>query len=72
MFNANFPLKNVMDNCRIVLGEQEQEFEEVVSGNIVMLEGECYVQPFNFSMEKVVKRSLNRSLEKIPNSAIVE
>ena len=32
MFNVDFPLKNIMENCRIVLGEQEQEFEGGVSG----------------------------------------
>ena len=56
-----------MNNFRNILDERQQEYEEIVQGNLVMFDGERYVHPSDIATDKVMKRRLNRCLEKMPN-----
>ena len=40
IFNAEFPLANILNNFRNILDERQQEYEEKVHGNLVMFDGE--------------------------------
>ena len=71
MFNAHMSLENMIKcNC-FVLIDREHEYEIIISGNIVVMsDGERYVHPNDFAIEKVLKRRLNRCFDKIPSCAI--
>lgn len=67
IFNAKFSLENIINTYRVVLDEREQEYADIISGNVIMFDGERYVHPSGFSIDKVMKRKVNRCLEKMPS-----
>ena len=69
IFNAEFPFENIINTSAFVLGESEQEYESIVSANVVEIDGERYVHTSNLSTNKVMNRRLNRCLEKMPKLA---
>lgn len=68
IFNAEFPFEKIMDTSRDVLRDREQEFEALVSNNAVIVDGERYVHISDFAEGTVVKRKVNRCLEKMPST----
>ena len=60
MFNAHMSLENMIKcNC-FVLIDREHEYEIVVSGNVVVMsDGERYVHPNDFAIEKILKNKVS-------------
>ena len=55
IFNAQFPFEKIMETCRDVLRDREQEYADVVSNNIVTVDGECHVHISDFAVDTVEK-----------------
>lgn len=69
VFNMEFPFENIMNSSRVYLSDNEQEFANLVNANLNLLADERYIHPNDFSTE-VLKRRINRCLEKFPKHAI--
>ena len=67
VFNPEFPFDKIIDSCRGFLEVPEQEFVNIFSPNAVIVDGEQYVHISEFSADAVVKRKVNRCLEKLPS-----
>ncbi|MCO5556445.1 hypothetical protein L7F22_009994 [Adiantum nelumboides] len=70
VFNTEFPFKKVIETNRFYLEDQEREYADRVCADAVLLNNERYVHIFNFSTDPIVKRKLNRCLEKLPSSVV--
>ena len=68
IFNAEFPFEKIMETCRDVLRDSEQEYADVVSNNVVTVDGECHVHILDFAIGTIEKRKVNRCLEKMPST----
>ena len=67
VFNAEFPFEKIIETNRSYLAEREREYADRVSANAIMFDGERYVHLSDFLADAVVKRKLNRCLEKMPS-----
>ncbi len=70
VFNAEFPFEKIIETNRSYLEDHEREYADRVGADAVMLDSERYVHISNFSADPVVKRRLNRCLEKLPSFVI--
>lgn len=70
VFNTEFPFNKVIETNRFYLEDQKREYAERVCADAVLLHNERYVHISNFSADPVVKRKLNRCLEKLPSSVV--
>ncbi|MCO5551379.1 hypothetical protein L7F22_004881 [Adiantum nelumboides] len=68
VFNTEFPFEKVIETNMFYLEDREREYADRVCADAVLLDNERYVHISNFSADPVVKRKLNRCLEKLPNS----
>ena len=68
IFNAKFPFEKIMETCRDVLRDCEQEYADVVSNNAITVDGERHVHISDFAVRTVEKRKVNRCLEKMPST----
>ena len=57
-----------METCGDVLRDREQEYADLISNNVVTVDGECHVHISNFTVGTVEKRKVNRCLEKMPST----
>lgn len=70
VFNAELDLESILNSCRPVLADRQQEYEDTFGGvNSLIFDGERYVHVSDFSGDKVAKRRLNRCIEKLPSFA---
>ena len=67
VFNVEFPFEKIIETNKSYLDEREREYADRVSANAIMFDGERYVHLSDFSADAVVKRKLNRCLEKMPS-----
>lgn len=67
VFNAEFPFEKGVEANMSYLDKRDREYADKVSANVIMLDGERYVHISDFSAETVVKRKVNRCLEKMPS-----
>ena len=68
IFNAEFPFEKIMETCRDVLRDSEQEYADVVSNNAITVDGERHIHISDFAVGTVEKRKVNRCLEKMPST----
>ena len=57
-----------METCRDVPRDREQEYADVVSNNVVTMDGERHVHISDFAVGTVEKRKVNNYLEKMPST----